>query len=124
MIGCLLGSLGTEGTEPTLTVTLCFPHLSHSLAKLHTHPQVSSLALEDANGNQVEARSFNPWGLHCHQAHLTRLCSEYPENQRHRILATCRKVCQAGAGETATSVTGVGRGTGEAGGAETGVEIV
>ncbi|XP_062043426.1 inositol hexakisphosphate kinase 3 [Lepus europaeus] len=62
------------------------PAESHSLAKLHTHPQVSSLALEDANGNQVEARSFNPWGLHCHQAHLTRLCSEYPENQRHRFL--------------------------------------
>lgn len=35
----------------------------------------------------MERKSFNPWGLHCHQAHLTRLCSEYPENKRHRILA-------------------------------------
>ncbi|XP_008065027.1 inositol hexakisphosphate kinase 3 [Carlito syrichta] len=51
----------------------------------HLKVQVSSL-VEDANGNQIERKSFNPWGLHCHQAHLTRLCSEYPENKRHRFL--------------------------------------
>ncbi|XP_008579785.1 PREDICTED: inositol hexakisphosphate kinase 3 [Galeopterus variegatus] len=54
-------------------------------SKLHLNAQVSSL-VEDANGNQVERKSFNPWGLNCHQAHLTRLCSEYPENKRHRFL--------------------------------------
>lgn len=43
---------------------------------------------ESADGSQVERRGFNPWGLHCHQAHLTRLCSEYPEDKRHRILTT------------------------------------
>ncbi|XP_026913775.1 inositol hexakisphosphate kinase 3 isoform X2 [Acinonyx jubatus] len=46
---------------------------------------MSSL-VEDANGNQAERRSFNPWGLQCHLAHLTRLCTEYPENQLHRFL--------------------------------------
>ncbi|KAL2791664.1 inositol hexakisphosphate kinase 3, partial [Daubentonia madagascariensis] len=51
----------------------------------HLNTQVSSL-VEDANGNQVEKKSFNPWGLHCHQAHLTRLCSEFPKNKRHRFL--------------------------------------
>ncbi|KAM6186585.1 inositol hexakisphosphate kinase 3 [Rhynchocyon petersi] len=51
----------------------------------HFHAEVSSL-VEDAPGSQAEKRSFNPWGLHCHQAHLTRLCSEYPENKRHRFL--------------------------------------
>uniref|UniRef100_A0A8C0XH29 Kinase n=1 Tax=Castor canadensis TaxID=51338 RepID=A0A8C0XH29_CASCN len=54
-------------------------------SELHFSTQVSSM-LEDANGNQVEKKSFNPWGLHCHEAHLTRLCSEYPEDKRHRFL--------------------------------------
>ncbi|XP_019516357.1 PREDICTED: inositol hexakisphosphate kinase 3 isoform X2 [Hipposideros armiger] len=54
-------------------------------SEFHLSTHVTSL-LEDANGNQAERRSFNPWGLHCHQAHLTRLCTEYPENKRHRFL--------------------------------------
>ncbi|XP_065741426.1 inositol hexakisphosphate kinase 3 [Phocoena phocoena] len=54
-------------------------------SKLHLKAQVPSL-VEDVNGNQTERRSFNPWGLHCHQAHLSRLCAEYPENKRHRFL--------------------------------------
>ncbi|XP_008838370.1 inositol hexakisphosphate kinase 3 [Nannospalax galili] len=45
-----------------------------------------STQVEGANGNQVERRNFNPWGLHCHQAHLTRLCSECPEDKRCRFL--------------------------------------
>ncbi|XP_006860431.1 PREDICTED: inositol hexakisphosphate kinase 3 [Chrysochloris asiatica] len=51
---------------------------------LHFNPEVSTL-VDDAGRSQTE-RSFNPWGLQCHQAHLTRLCSEYPENKRHRFL--------------------------------------
>lgn len=54
-------------------------------SKFHLSTSVSSL-VGDATGNQAERRSFNPWGLHCHQAHMTRLCTEYPENQRHRFL--------------------------------------
>nr|XP_014589839.1 inositol hexakisphosphate kinase 3 [Equus caballus] len=54
-------------------------------SEFHLNAQVSSL-VEDANRNQAERRSFNPWGLYCHQAHLTRLCTEYPENKRHRFL--------------------------------------
>nr|XP_019594411.1 PREDICTED: inositol hexakisphosphate kinase 3 [Rhinolophus sinicus] len=54
-------------------------------SEFHLSTPVSSL-VEDANGNQAESRSFNPWGLHCHLAHLTRLCTEYPENKRHRFL--------------------------------------
>nr|XP_040138420.1 inositol hexakisphosphate kinase 3 isoform X1 [Ictidomys tridecemlineatus]XP_040138421.1 inositol hexakisphosphate kinase 3 isoform X1 [Ictidomys tridecemlineatus] len=53
--------------------------------EFHLNTQVSSL-VQDANGNQVERRSFNPWGLQCHQAHLTRLCAEYPEDKCHRFL--------------------------------------
>uniref|UniRef100_A0A8C5LFV2 Kinase n=1 Tax=Jaculus jaculus TaxID=51337 RepID=A0A8C5LFV2_JACJA len=69
--------------------------LAHSLKKspakalleseFHLGTHVSSL-VEGANGNQTESASFNPWGLHCHRAHLTRLCSEYPEHKRHRFL--------------------------------------
>ncbi|ERE91999.1 inositol hexakisphosphate kinase 3 [Cricetulus griseus] len=51
----------------------------------HLSAQAPPLA-ESADGSQVERRDFNPWGLHCHQAHLTRLCSEYPEDKRHRFL--------------------------------------
>ncbi|XP_041591744.1 inositol hexakisphosphate kinase 3 isoform X2 [Canis lupus baileyi] len=54
-------------------------------SEFQLNAQVSSL-VEDAKGNQSERRSFNPWGLQCHQAHLTRLCTEYPENKRHRFL--------------------------------------
>ncbi|OWK13154.1 IP6K3 [Cervus elaphus hippelaphus] len=71
------------------------PQLVHSLtespatallrSELHLKAQVPSL-VEDANGNLREKGSFNPWGLHCHRAHLHRLCAEYPENQRHRFL--------------------------------------
>ncbi|XP_007460907.1 PREDICTED: inositol hexakisphosphate kinase 3 [Lipotes vexillifer] len=54
-------------------------------SELQPKAQVPSL-VEDVNGNHTERRSFNPWGLHCHQAHLSRLCAEYPENKRHRFL--------------------------------------
>lgn len=77
-------SQGQPFLEPTLALSCpCFPH--HSLARFHRHTQTSLLA-EDANRNHVERRSCNPWGLHCHQAYLTRLCSEYPEKKWHRIL--------------------------------------
>uniref|UniRef100_A0A8C6G011 Kinase n=1 Tax=Moschus moschiferus TaxID=68415 RepID=A0A8C6G011_MOSMO len=71
------------------------PQRAHSLkespamallrSELHLKAQVPSL-VEDANGNLMEKGSFNPWGLHCHQAHLSRLCAEYSENKRHRFL--------------------------------------
>ncbi|KAM7229061.1 hypothetical protein CapIbe_019177 [Capra ibex] len=71
------------------------PQRAHSLkespatallrSELRLKVQVPSL-VEDANGNPTEKGSFNPWGLHCHRAHLTRLCAEYPENKRHRFL--------------------------------------
>lgn len=65
--------------------------LEESAAKvlLRSGCQLSTQAsplVESADGSQVERKSFNPWGLHCHQAHLTRLCSEYPEDKRHRFL--------------------------------------
>ncbi|KAI5757658.1 unnamed protein product [Gulo gulo] len=61
------------------------PATSLLRSEFHINAPVSTL-VEDAKGNQAERRSFNPWGLQCHQAHLTRLCTEYPENQRHRFL--------------------------------------
>lgn len=54
-------------------------------SEFHLSTRVAFL-VEDANGNQAKRGSFNPWGLHCHQAHLTRLCTEYPENKQHRFL--------------------------------------
>ncbi|XP_004389877.1 inositol hexakisphosphate kinase 3 [Trichechus manatus latirostris] len=54
-------------------------------SEFHFSTEVPS-PVEDASGKQAERRNFNPWGLHCHQAHLTRLCSEHPENKRHRFL--------------------------------------
>ncbi|XP_045691646.1 inositol hexakisphosphate kinase 3 [Phyllostomus hastatus] len=61
------------------------PATGHLRSEFHLSSHVSSL-VEDAKENQAEKRSFNPWGLHCHQAHLTRLCTEYPENKWHRFL--------------------------------------
>ncbi|XP_017691212.1 PREDICTED: inositol hexakisphosphate kinase 3 [Lepidothrix coronata] len=43
--------------------------------------------LEDANGNQPERKSYNPWGLHCHRQHLNRMSSKHNENKLHRILS-------------------------------------
>ncbi|NXA39671.1 IP6K3 kinase, partial [Eudromia elegans] len=42
--------------------------------------------LEDANGNQPERNSYNPWGLHCHRQHLNRMSSKYNENKLHQFL--------------------------------------
>ncbi|XP_045399464.1 inositol hexakisphosphate kinase 3 [Lemur catta] len=84
-------STGGSGSARILAQLARSPRESRSPAKAplrpesHLNAQVSSL-VEDANGNQVEKKRFNPWGLHCHQAHLTRLRSEFPENKRHRFL--------------------------------------
>ncbi|NXW93748.1 IP6K3 kinase, partial [Alopecoenas beccarii] len=42
--------------------------------------------LEDANGNQAERNSSNPWGLRCHRQHLSRLSSKHNENKLHQFL--------------------------------------
>ncbi|NXK96860.1 IP6K3 kinase, partial [Formicarius rufipectus] len=42
--------------------------------------------LEDANGNQPERKSYNPWGLHCHRQHLNRMSSKPNENKLHQFL--------------------------------------
>ncbi|NXG05126.1 IP6K3 kinase, partial [Sakesphorus luctuosus] len=42
--------------------------------------------LEDANGNQAERKSYNPWGLHCHRQHLNRMSSKPNENKLHQFL--------------------------------------
>ncbi|NXG25998.1 IP6K3 kinase, partial [Grallaria varia] len=42
--------------------------------------------LEDANGNQPERKSYNPWGLHCHRQHLNRMSSKTNENKLHQFL--------------------------------------
>ncbi|KAM6310906.1 inositol hexakisphosphate kinase 3 [Podargus strigoides] len=42
--------------------------------------------LEDANGNQPERNSHNPWGLHCHRQHLNRMSSKHNENKLHQFL--------------------------------------
>lgn len=42
--------------------------------------------LEDANRNQTEKNSSNPWGLHCHRQHLNRMSSKYNENKLHQFL--------------------------------------
>ncbi|XP_062997418.1 inositol hexakisphosphate kinase 3 [Elgaria multicarinata webbii] len=52
---------------------------------LQHHREVSSL-MEDANGNQAEKNSYNPWGLHCHKQHLNRMSSKYNENKPHQFL--------------------------------------
>uniref|UniRef100_A0A6J0U167 Kinase n=1 Tax=Pogona vitticeps TaxID=103695 RepID=A0A6J0U167_9SAUR len=52
---------------------------------LQYHGDVSTL-MEDANGNQAEKNSYNPWGLHCHKQHLNRISSKYNENKPHQFL--------------------------------------
>ncbi|XP_030321323.1 inositol hexakisphosphate kinase 3 [Calypte anna] len=42
--------------------------------------------LEDAKGKQGERNSYNPWGLHCHRQHLTRMSSKHNENKLHQFL--------------------------------------
>ncbi|XP_053884564.1 inositol hexakisphosphate kinase 3 isoform X1 [Malaclemys terrapin pileata] len=53
--------------------------------ELQYHTDVSSL-MEDTNGNQPERKSYNPWGLHCHQLHLNRMSSKLDENKLHQFL--------------------------------------
>nr|XP_028589882.1 inositol hexakisphosphate kinase 3 isoform X1 [Podarcis muralis]XP_028589883.1 inositol hexakisphosphate kinase 3 isoform X1 [Podarcis muralis]XP_028589884.1 inositol hexakisphosphate kinase 3 isoform X1 [Podarcis muralis]XP_028589886.1 inositol hexakisphosphate kinase 3 isoform X1 [Podarcis muralis] len=52
---------------------------------LQYHRDVSSI-MEDANGNQPEKNSYNPWGLYCHKQHLNRMSSKYNENKLHQFL--------------------------------------
>ncbi|XP_036104659.1 inositol hexakisphosphate kinase 3 [Molossus molossus] len=52
-------------------------------ARLSTY---ASSAAEDADRNQAEPRRLNPWALRCHQAHMTRLCTEHPQRKPHRFL--------------------------------------
>ncbi|XP_051009459.1 inositol hexakisphosphate kinase 3 [Acomys russatus] len=82
----------TAGSDSSPSPLAQLAHsLKESTAKVlprsdcHLSTQASQL-VESADGSQVEKKSFNPWGLHCHQAHLTRLCSEFPEDKRHRFL--------------------------------------
>ncbi|XP_010193158.1 PREDICTED: inositol hexakisphosphate kinase 3-like, partial [Mesitornis unicolor] len=42
-----------------------------------------SLLEVNANGNQAERKSYNPWGLHCHRQHLNRMSSKHNENKLH-----------------------------------------
>ncbi|XP_004711808.1 inositol hexakisphosphate kinase 3 [Echinops telfairi] len=73
------GGVGS-GTRP-------LAHLAHSLSESPAKTLLrSEFHFNTAAGESQAERSFNPWGLHCHQAHLTRLCSEYPENKLHRFL--------------------------------------
>ncbi|XP_005995525.1 inositol hexakisphosphate kinase 3 [Latimeria chalumnae] len=46
----------------------------------------SAFQAEDANENQSERKGYNPWGLQCHRAQLTRMCSEGKENKFYRFL--------------------------------------
>ncbi|XP_054251832.1 inositol hexakisphosphate kinase 3 [Indicator indicator] len=50
--------------------------------------------LEDANGNQPERKSHNPWGLHCHRQHLNRMSSKHNENKLHQFLLLENVVCK------------------------------
>lgn len=94
--------------RPALTV-LCSLRGSPATALLRSEFHLSThvaFLVEDANGNQAKRGSLNPWGLHCHQAHLTRLCTEYPENKQHHILPASlprcqgrRGTCEGGRGE-------------------------
>lgn len=69
----------------------CFPpYCSRTTAllrsELRLHSPVPTLEGKEAEEHQAQS-TCNPWGLHCHQAHLTRLCSEYQENKLQRILS-------------------------------------
>lgn len=83
-------ALPTPGLALSELSSSCSPARSPTKALLrsefHFSTQMSS-RMDDAHGSQAERRGFNPWGLLCHQAHLSRLCTEYPEDKRHRILA-------------------------------------
>ncbi|XP_014404706.1 PREDICTED: inositol hexakisphosphate kinase 3 [Myotis brandtii] len=78
----------SPSSGPALTVLCslrCSPAAALLRSEFHLSTHVAFL-VEDANGNQATRGSLNPWGLHCHQAHLTRLCTEYPQNKQHRFL--------------------------------------
>lgn len=54
-------------------------------SEFRLHSPVPTLERKEAEEHQAQS-TCNPWGLHCHQAHLTRLCSEYQENKLQRFL--------------------------------------
>ncbi|KFW76651.1 Inositol hexakisphosphate kinase 3, partial [Manacus vitellinus] len=61
----------------------CFQHTMTFGTDLQYH---TDSLLEDANGNQPERKSYNPWGLHCHRQHLNRMSSKHNENKLHQFL--------------------------------------
>ncbi|KAG6935430.1 inositol hexakisphosphate kinase 3 [Chelydra serpentina] len=72
-------------TPFTKTIKDSCPGKALLRTELQYHTTVSSL-MEDTNGNQPEKKSYNPWALHCHQLHLTRMSSKVDENKLHQFL--------------------------------------
>ncbi|NWU12813.1 IP6K3 kinase, partial [Cephalopterus ornatus] len=86
----LMASPGTEHglikrTHTQVTKTLRDSCSGKVLLRTDLQYHADSL-LEDANGNQPERKSYNPWGLHCHRQHLNRMCSKHNENKLHQFL--------------------------------------
>ncbi|NWQ59547.1 IP6K3 kinase, partial [Neopipo cinnamomea] len=86
----LMASPGTEHGLVTWShsqVTKTFRDSCSGKVLLRTDLQYhTDSLLEDANGNQPERKSYNPWGLHCHRQHLNRLSSKHNENKLHQFL--------------------------------------
>ncbi|NWS43550.1 IP6K3 kinase, partial [Probosciger aterrimus] len=81
------GSTGTGGTWSHTQVTKTFKDSCPGKRLLRTDLQYrTDPLLEDANGNQPERKSYNPWGLHCHRQHLNRMSSKHNENKLHQFL--------------------------------------
>ncbi|NWS28380.1 IP6K3 kinase, partial [Polioptila caerulea] len=93
-----LGQLDSAGGDPAVTlwhkrrwshsqVTKTFKDSCPGKVLLRTDLQYhTDSLLEDANGKQLERKSYNPWGLHCHRQHLNRMSSKHNENKLHQFL--------------------------------------
>uniref|UniRef100_A0A672UMY6 Kinase n=1 Tax=Strigops habroptila TaxID=2489341 RepID=A0A672UMY6_STRHB len=80
-------STGTGSDLQTQCVLLCVLSSCPGKRLLRTDLQYrTDSLLEDANGNQPERKSYNPWGLHCHRQHLNRMSSKHNENKLHQFL--------------------------------------
>ncbi|KAM8988201.1 inositol hexakisphosphate kinase 3 [Ara ararauna] len=81
------GSERALGTWSHTQVTKTFKDSCPGKRLLRTDLQYrTDSLLEDANGNQSERKSYNPWGLHCHRQHLNRMSSKHNENKLHQFL--------------------------------------
>ncbi|KAM4795139.1 inositol hexakisphosphate kinase 3 [Rhinophrynus dorsalis] len=71
--------------SPTNPISDSCPESSSYRAECHFHSEISC-QIGGPGVSHMKQVTYNPWGLHCHQQHLSRMSSEHHQNQIHKYL--------------------------------------